>query len=418
MSPQSDTASRPPQSFFAPETAQDPFPFYAWLRREAPIWQEPESGHWLVARHADILRVCADPETFSSKLTAMVDRDESGAVRLVDTGIAEPPHGNVLGIADGETHTRQRRNVSRAFTPRRMQAWEGVIRDLAIHSVESCLGAGQVDLVTALARPVPARFMTALLGLPDADNVLLQTWSDSAISLLGGLGPREQIEQDYRRAAELHAYLAEKLDEALAAPGENMLGDLARLVQGESDGGLSHDEALGVLFQLAVGGSETTVGLLASAFRLVATLPGMQDRLRADPEEIPAFVEECLRVEPPGIGNLRRTTREVTLGEVTLPPGATLTLLWASANRDDEIFDDPDTFTLHRPNIRQHLAFGRGPHVCLGSAVARMEARIVLEELLARTSAVRVFQPEGGVRFTPSMSVRRTVALPGELVPR
>ncbi len=405
-----------PRSFFAPETLQDPYPFYAWLRREAPVWQVPETGHWVLSRHADVRRVCVEPETFSSRLAAVVTRDETGEVRLLDTGIASTPKGNVLGVADGAAHARHRQSVIRAFSARRMRQLEGVVREIARECVDACLGAREVDLVRDLARPVPARLMAAMLGLPRADDERLQVWSDAAVSLMGALPPRDRIEQNYRIVADLEGYLEEKLDRALREPGEDVTGDLARLALAGPGDGLSRDEALGILYQLVVGGSETTVGLLASGLRFAAGLPGMWDHLRADRDEIPAFVEESVRIETPALGNYRRTTREVEIGGVRLPAGATLALLWASANRDESEFPGPDRFELHRPNIKAHLGFGHGTHFCLGAAVARMETRIVLEELLVRASSVRIVEPPGGLRFVPTVFVRRLEALPAEIV--
>lgn len=405
-----------PRSFFAPETLQDPHPFYAWLRREAPVWRVPETGHWVLSRHADVRRACVEPETFSSRLAAVVTRDEAGAVRLLDTGIASTPKGSVLGVADGAAHARHRQTVARTFSARRMRQLEGAVREIASECVAACLAAREVDLVRDLARPVPARLMAAMLGLPRADDERLQVWSDAAISLMGALPPRDRIEQNYRLVADLEAYLEEKLDGALRAPGEDVIGDLAQLALAGPGRGLSRDEALGILYQLVVGGSETTVGLLASALRFAAVLPGMWDRLQAGPHELPAFVEESVRIETPALGNYRRTTREVEVGGVRLPVGATLALLWASANRDESEFPHPDRFELHRPNIKAHLGFGHGTHFCLGAAVARMETRIVLEQLLARASRVRISEPPDGLRFVPTVFVRRLEALPAEIV--
>ena len=193
------------------------------------------------------------------------------------------------------------------------------------------------------------------------------------------------------------------------------MGDLARLALAGPEAGLSRDEALGIAYQLVVGGSETTVGLLASAMRFAAELPGAWERLRAGPGEIPAFVEESVRLETPGLGSYRRTTRALEIEGVVLPEGATLALLWASANRDEAEFSGPDRFVLHRPNIKAHLGFGYGTHFCLGAAVTRMETRIVLEVLLARASRARIARPPEELRFVPTVFIRRLVALEAEV---
>ena len=399
-----------PGSFFDPATLDDPHAFYAWLRREAPVWQVPETGHWVVSRHADALRVCLDPETFSARLAAIVTRDESGAVRLLDLGIANTPKGAVLGVADGELHARHRASVVRAFAPRRLRQLEDVVRGIARECVQACVRARRVDLVRDLARPVPARLMAALLGLPREDDARLQEWSDAALSIMGGLPPRAEIERHHALVAELEAYLAQRFEAARRAPGEDVMGDLAHLA---ASGGLSGDEARGILYQLVVGGTETTVGLVAAAVRFAAELPGMWERLGMARDDVAAFVEEAVRLETPAKGNYRRTTRAARLGGAELPEGATLALLWGSANRDEAEFPDPHRFEPARPNAKAQLGFGHGPHFCLGAAVARMETRIVLEELFASGARVRV--APGPHRYVPSVFLRRLASLEAEL---
>jgi cytochrome P450 len=403
-----------PGSFFAAETLEDPHPFFAWLRREAPVWRVPETGHWLVSRYEDVRRVCQDPETFTARLGAVVTRDETGAVRLLDIGIADTPHGSVLGVADGAPHTRHRQSVGRAFSPRRMRELEEAARAIATECVEACLRARDVDLVRDLARPIPRRLMAVLLGLPLADEERIEAWSDGQISLMGGLPAREQLERAAAGSVEFLAYLGEHLDRALREPGPGVIGDLARLVRGEAEPELSRTEAHGILVHLVVGGNETTVGLIAAAARFVAELPGMWERLRASPDEIPAFVEEALRLETPAHGNYRRTTRAVELGGVPLPEGATLAMLWGSANRDESEFPDADRFVMHRPNIKGHLGFGHGAHFCLGSALARLETRVALEVLFERASSVRIRRP-GALRHVPSVFIRRLASLEAEV---
>ena len=399
-----------PGSFFGPETLEDPHPFFAWLRREAPVWRVPETGHWLVSRYEDVRRACQDPETFTARLGAVVTRDERGAVTLLDIGLADTPHGSVLGVADGAPHTRHRQAVGRTFSPRRLRELESAAREIAGECVARCLRAREVDLVRDFARPIPRRLMTVLLGLPVEDEERIEAWSDGQISLMGGLPARDELARAGRASAAFVAYLDAHLERALREPGPGVVGDLARSVRGDAETPLSRAEAVGILVQLVVGGNETTVGLIAAAARFAAELPGMWERLRAGPDEIPAFVEESLRLETPAHGNYRRTTRAVSLGGVALPRGATLALLWGSANRDEREFPDPDRFVLHRPNLKGHLGFGHGDHFCLGSALARLEARVALEELLSRAASVRVPRPEA-LRHVPSVFVRRLASL-------
>jgi len=397
-----------------PETVENPYPFWSWLRSEAPVYAVPDAGYYLVSRYDDVLRVCREPLTFSSGLEGLVQRDVEGRARLQRTKLVGQPQSRVLGVADGETHAGHRRAVGRTFSPSRMERMSSLAEEIAKRCVERFEGTTEVDLIEGLAIPLPRELMTRLLGLPLEDQPDLQAWTDDAMRLSGGLAATEEVAKSWEAIDRFQTYLAARFEEAIESPGEDVTGDLARAVRNTESGaeGLQRWEALAMLYQLVVGGIETTVGLIGTTIRHAVELPGEWARLREEPERIVDFVEEATRLDGPAIGNYRRTTRELELGGVKLPEGSTLTLLWGSANRDATQFPDPDRFVVGRPNIKTHLGFGHGTHFCLGAALARMETRVALQALSQRYERITLRQSPDSLRHKPSLGIRRLLELP------
>jgi cytochrome P450 len=397
-----------------PAIVEEPRPFWAWLRREAPVWEVPGAGYFVVSRYDDVTQVSRDSDSYSSELKGVVQRDADGRARLMQTDLVGQPQARVLGVADGDVHARHRRMVGRAFSPSRMERLSHVAREIARRCVGDIEDATTVDVVEALAIPLPLEFTIRLLGLPLEDRRALQDFTDHALRMNGGLASAQEQAESLAETMRFHAYLETRFAEALTSPDDDLIGDLARAVHERARGeeGLEHWEAIAILFQLVVGGIETTVGLIAEVVRHAVQQPAAWTRLREDPTTLPAFIEECLRLDGPAIGNLRRTTRETQLGGRTLPEGATVALLWGSANRDEAQFTAGDRFLLDRPNIKTHLGFGLGKHFCLGAALARMEARIALETLLARSPELELACETSELRHRPSMGIRRLESLP------
>jgi len=399
----------------APETIENPFPFWAWLRKEAPVWEVPDAGYFTISRYEDLIEVSRDSETFSSELLAVVQRDDSGRPRLQKTDLVGRPQSRVLGVADGDMHTRHRRVVGRTFSPSRMERMSNLALEIAERCVEDIGDASEVDAIEALAVPLPLELMTRLLGLPLEDRPKLQAWTDHAMRMSGGAATAEERAQDAAETQDFQRYLGERFEEELAHPGDEIMGDLARAVRETKNekNGLEHWEAVAILFQLVVGGIETTVGLIGAAINHAAQTQDGWSKLREAPESISAFVEEAIRLDGPAIGNLRRTTRATKVAGVPLPESSTVALLWGSANRDEAEYPEPDRFVLDRPNIKTHLGFGLGKHFCLGAALARMETRVALQALLAKKEHVKLAVDAGTLRHKPTiLGVRRLRSLP------
>ncbi len=404
---------------YSPESIADPVSFWARLREEAPVFAVPGSPeHFLVACYADIRRVCDDFETFSNELLASVQCGPDGRPRLLRALAADSPHGRVIGVADGEVHRRHRKLLTRAFSARRMKEFEQWLRSRAQALLRE--RAERFDVVRMLAEPLPVQAMAHLLGLPFDDWRRLFDWSESAMRVIGGLVPVDALAPLFQDLVALQTYLADHV-----GPGTSILepnpgvdprdadeGVIRLLSDAVATGTIEKWEASGLLFQLVVAGSDTTVGLIGAAIHRLAEDPRRWSVLQQDRAKIGPFIDETLRLDGPAIGNYRRTTRETELGGVAIPEGATLTLLWGSANRDSSEFADPDAFDLDRPNSKGHLAFGHGTHFCLGASLARLEARVAIEAMLDSGDSIAFACDPHNLRIAPSLFIRKLEALP------
>lgn len=400
---------------FDPAVVEDPRAFFAALRREAPVYELPNGAYWLVSCYEDVRRAALDPDTFSSNLVAVLlanpEHRPNPALLELPSGRTRPV--DVLAIADGDAHARQRKRSNQAFSARRVQALEPWIRELTEACVTRLIEAGGGDWVAEVAVPVPMAVIARLVGVPDADVPRIKRWSDASVALLSGIHTAEALAAHASAVVEFLAYLAELVDDPAKASGDDVLGDLIRATR-EPAPELGRDEVVSILVQLLTAGNETTTSLIGSALMLLLRDPELEKRLREDPGRIPAFLEEVLRLESPFHGHFRVVRRDTELAGVPLAEGSRLMLLWASANRDERHFERADALDLDRENPRRHLAFGVGVHHCLGAALARLEARVVLETLLARTRTPRL-APNNDFAHVPSLFIRSLKKLSIEL---
>jgi cytochrome P450 len=403
---------------YSPDSISDPVSLWARLREEAPVFEVPGSdGHFLISRYADVRRVCENFEVFSNELLASVQRGADGRPRLLSTPSKDSPYGRVIGAADGEIHRRHRRLLAPAFSARRMKLFEEWLRLQAQELLHP--RSEEFDVMRALAEPLPVQAMAHLLGLPSEDWQRLFNWSESAMELIGGLAEPASFATLYGDIEALQAYLGEHID--LDGPCRSIdltdrasdVGGVIRLVSDAvAAGAIEMWEASGLLFQLVVAGSDTTVGLIGAAIRRLAEESPRAELLREDRAKIGPFIEEILRLDGPAIGNYRRATCETELGGVRIPEGATLTLLWGSANRDASEFTDPDVFDPSRPNLKSHLALGHGTHFCLGAALARLEARVAIETILDSANTIELACASEDLRGVRSLFIRKLEGLP------
>lgn len=267
--------------------------------------------------------------------------------------------------------------------------------------------------MSAIAEPLPMLMVTRLLGVADEQAGVLKAKGYAAVELIGGFVTAAEAPDLRAKLVELGpAIEALSAQRRAAEPDATTITGLCALAL--ADGEIDELEAIGILAILLAAGGESTTSLLGAGARVLAERPGLQARLRAEPALIPTFVEEACRIDPPFRGHYRRVVTDTTLGGVALPAGSRLVLAWPAANRSDDL--EGDQIDLGRPNPRQHLGFGWGLHLCIGAALARMEARLTFEQLLARTRSVTL-DPDAELRHHPSLMVRRLTRLPLVLEP-
>jgi cytochrome P450 len=401
---------------FSLDVVREPHAFYAALRRDAPLYRPANGAYYLISRYRDVRDAALNPEVYSSNLVAVLFQGMSQPELLTIDG-AGAGAVDALAIADPPAHGRQRKLANGAVSVRRVAALEPAVRALAEELIGAILPTGATswraaEWMSAVAVPLPMTVIAGLIGLPSADIPQLKRWSDASVSLLSGMNTPEQLAEQVRQVSELMAYFRERVDAALPAPQDDLLGDLVRACSAADDA-LTRDEVVSILLQILTAGNESTTSLIGSALRLLLEHPDIEARIRADGALLEPFIEEALRLETPFHGHFRLVRRDTAVAGLPLPAGSRVMLLWGAANRDPDEFADPDAIDLARRNGRSHLGFGFGIHHCIGAALARLETRVVLETLLARTGGLR--RGAGAVTHVPSMLVRCLAALPIEL---
>ena len=379
-----------PPDLTSPAFFADPYPVYRDLRDTEPC-HRVATGAWLLSRYDDVTRALRDHDTFSSSPMNM------GA-----------PGFRFLIGSDPPDHTRLRRLVNRPFHPAAIAELEPRIRAICTELVDELCAAnarGEADLVEHLAYPLPVIVIAELLGIPGSRRADFKRWSDA---MIGGLAEDFDRTAGATAAMEMFAYFNDVIADRRTTPGT----DLISLLVGGSEP-LSNQELLMFCMLLLVAGNETTTNLITNWTLALFDRPEVAERLRAEPALVPAAVEEALRYDAPVQSLLRRVTREVEIGERTLRPGANVVVLYGAANRDERHYDRADEFVVDRfattRGAADHVGFGAGIHFCLGAPLARLEARVVAEELLARTRGMRLAGPG---RRTSSLLVRGMTSMP------
>ncbi|MFD0364153.1 cytochrome P450 [Nocardia sp. GCM10030253] len=385
----------------------DPYPLYERLRTTAPVHRVAETDFYLVSRWDLVMEATTRVADFSSNLTGALVRQPDGSATVFDMdGGGQAIH--VLATGDDPTHMAHRKVVLPALVAKRIRALEPRIAAIVDRLWEEGFQDGRIEWMSALADRLPMAMVAGLIGLPDEDIPQLVAWGYASTELLGGVLTTERLGVVVTAAAELAGYLHRQLTQACADPGDNLLGDLAKVC---AAGELDTEVAVLILVQLVGAGGESTAGLIGNAARLLATDPALQRRVREDPALLVPFLEETLRVESPFRAHHRHVVADTTLGDATLPEGSHLLLLWGAANRDPAVFPDPDEIRLDRAAQRNHLAFGKGIHFCVGATLARLEAKLALQTLLERTDSFRIASEPAAAQWVPSIFVRRHVRL-------
>jgi cytochrome P450 len=392
-----------------PAVIDDPYPFYRQLHETAPVWWVPGTDVYVISSFALVAEATTRIDDFSNNMNCLLYRDDEGLPARLPFGVEL----QALATADPPLHTVHRSTVFPELVAKRMVALEPEIEDLARECLDQAVVGSSVDFMARVGNVVPIEMISRLIGFHDADRDRLLDAAFKSTAAIGSTLTLAELEVLVATIGDIEVWIADQLSRVADSPGDDILGAVAR---GVDSGALAAGEAAGMLHTLLSAGGESTTSLLGSAVRMLAEQPDLQEQLRREPELVPAFVEEALRLESPFRYLLRSVPRSTTIGEVDIPDGATVLLLWGAANRDASEYERPDEVDLERKPLRHHLAFGRGIHHCVGAPLARLEARIVLTELLACTRSITL-DDQRPPRWVNSLLVRRHDHLPVKLEP-
>ncbi len=398
-------------------------------RDEQPVAWLDETGVFMVTRYEDVNAVVRNPELFSSRAptgphAAGALRDKMMALAAEDDEIADLlqkaqrlNRSPVLLGADPPDHQRQRLLVNQAFTPRRVRQLEDDIRKLAHELIDDFAPRGEVELVEEFGVLLPLTVIARALGVADHELRTFKEWSDDLVIPVGNHDPStEQIGDYIRSNAQFNEYFAAKLAERRDDPRDDLITDV---VQARLDGDeLTEPEMLAMLQQFLVAGNETTTKMICSMMLRLVTDPALMATVAADPAgHASGMVEETLRLEAPVQGLYRQANADTRLGDVEIPAGSHLWCVYAAGNRDGDQFAEPEQLDPGRKNTRTHLAFGQGPHYCIGANLARAEGRIALETLLGRLDGWGLAAPADSLRYEESYVLRGLKELPLTFTP-
>ena len=390
------------------ETWPNPWPMYRALRDHDPVHhvipaKHPEDDYYVLSRHADVWSAARNHETFSSAQGLTVNYGDLEMIGLKDN----PP----FVMQDPPVHTEFRKLVSRGFTPRQVEAVEPKVREYVVERIEQLRANGGGDIVTELFKPLPSMVVAHYLGVPEKDWTQFDGWTQAIVAantaeggVAGALGSVGDA------VGSMMAYFTELIEWRRKTPEDDTISHLVSAgvgADGDIAGVLS---ILAFTFTMVTGGNDTVTGMLGGSMPLLAQRPDQRKLLADNPERIPDAVEELLRLTTPAQGLARTVTHDVTIGDVTVPVGRRVLLLYGSANRDQRVYGpDADELDVTRCP-RNILTFSHGAHHCLGAAAARMQSRVALTELLTRCPDFEV--DEAGIVWAGGSYVRRPLSVP------
>lgn len=380
------------------EINANPYPTFARLREEAPLYYNEQFDFYALSRFADVNKALIDHETFSSARGAIIE--------LIKANI-EIPSGALI-FEDPPIHTTHRKLLARMFTPRKIAALEPKIREYCAQALDPLVGSGKIDFITDFGAIMPMQVISALLGIPEDDQEMIRDHGNAQMRTEAGK-PMEAAEKGLVDGSIFETYIDWRKDN----PSDDIMTDLLNVEFTDEQGVTRHltrEELLIYINVVAGAGNETTTRLIGWAAKVLAEHPDQRRQLVENPALIPQAIEELLRFEPPAPHVARYVTRDIEYYGQTVPEGASMMMLIGSAVRDSRQFPpDGEVFDIHREQ-RQHLAFSVGTHFCLGSALARLEGRIALEEMLKRFPEWEVDLPNAAL--SPTSTVRGWDAMP------
>lgn len=386
-------------------TQSDPFEFYALLHEERPVYRMPETGFYMVTRYDDLRQVLKDTETFSSNVSPKRGQGLQGELGILyEQIIAERgwAHVQTLQRTDPPVHSRYRKLLDRVFTVKRVREMSPYVDQIAHELIDGWIDDGRCEFNAQFAMPLPGIIIAEQLGLGRQDIATFKKWSDALIST----SIRKMDEREIRAIAEIELemqhFLFDVFEDRRARPAEDLISALVH-AHGDDEEPLAMHELQNLMHQLISGGFETTQSAIAHGMWLLLRHPDTMQRLRDDPDLIKRFCEEALRYESPVQGLARIATRDVELGGTVIPEGSMVLVRYGAANRDPVRFACPHMFDIDRTNSGAHLAFGSGPHFCVGASLARQEMISAFTALLGRLDDIRLEHPLAEPVHHPSL---------------
>ncbi len=398
---------------FDPQFQSNPPAVYEQLRRSGAVHYLPRHGWYLVTKAETAREVLRDAERFSSRVHKHTQPPAEVADEVAQIRAQGWRYTPALGTNDPPDHTRLRRLVQRAFTPRSLAWMEPLVRQTAEELAARLPGGAELDFLAAFAEPLPVWAISRVLGLPESRRDDIRRWSVAAAASIGGMPePMAWIENE-RTLLHYQQTMAAEIEQVRRAPREGLLSTLVQAADNPDPGEdpIPMAQLLTLLRELVIAGNETSGKLITDIVRLLDTRPGEWDRIRSEPERARLVVEEALRWATPSQTAFRRATTDTQLAGVDIPAGSVLVVSFASANRDEDVYPDAARFDPDRGGLQQHLSFGMGKHACIGSPLARMEGVIATQILAQQIDALTVIDPEQ-LRYNASFMVRGLLRLP------
>lgn len=400
---------------FAPELLQDPYPYFARLRAEAPVFRDPKTGFVSISTYDLIREANAKPSLFSNQFGQQLNSGARGQMdpeemEILKAGIAV---ANTMLTADPPAHTRYRKLGMKAFTYKRVEGMGGYVAEVANRLIDQFVRNGKCEFKSEFANLLPMTVIADALGVPREHMPQFRIWSDAFVAQLGGALDKEARLEAARNIVAFQHYMIERIEEKRARPTEDIISDLvhADLAEEGDTRKMSHAELISIIQQLLVAGNETTAHALTAGLYYLILNPELKTRLKREPTLIANFVDETLRLLSPVNNMWRVATADTEIGGVALKKGELVLLRYGSGNRDETRFAAPDRFDITRENARTHLAFGAGIHTCIGSQLARKEMVTAFPIILERLENLRLVRDRESLSFSPNILLRGVLAL-------